>query len=128
MSFTTVMPGSGRVGSFRIPPVHGKLGISTSNHEPVHGITGHDSTDFTSEFLQCCHALTFRVSVVDRPHFAIEPCRRLGVGIVNSTTLFPLHGTTKVGGLILHPKLGHDFADQLSMTEKLAWPADLLRL
>src|SRR5271170_886340 len=52
------MPGSGRIGGFRIPPMHGKLGISTSNHEPVDGIRGHESTDFTSEFLQCCHALS----------------------------------------------------------------------
>src|ERR1700730_9676043 len=32
--------------------------------------------------------------------------------------LFALHRTTKVGGLVLHPKLRNDFADQLSMTEK----------
>ena len=56
MSFTAVMPRSGRVGGFRIPPVHGKLGIPASNHEPVGGIAGHNSTDFTSEFLQRCHA------------------------------------------------------------------------
>jgi len=31
--------------------------------------------------------------------------------------LFPLHGATKVGDIIVHPKLGNDFADQLSMTE-----------
>jgi len=43
VSFTAVMPGSGRVGGFRIPPMHGKLGISTSNHEPVDGIRGHES-------------------------------------------------------------------------------------
>lgn len=58
VSFTAVMPGSGRVGGFRIPPMHGKLGISTSNHEPVDGICGHASTDFTPEFLQRCHALS----------------------------------------------------------------------
>jgi hypothetical protein len=51
MSFAAVMPGSGSVGSFRIPTVHGKIGISTSNHEPVDGIGGNQSTDFTSEFL-----------------------------------------------------------------------------
>jgi hypothetical protein len=51
MSFTAVMPGSGGIGGFRIPPVHGQLGISASNHEPVDGIVGHDSTDFTSEFV-----------------------------------------------------------------------------
>jgi len=32
--------------------------------------------------------------------------------------LFPLHGTTLVGGMIHHPNLGNVFADQLSMTEK----------
>jgi hypothetical protein len=56
MGFTAVMPGSGRSGGLRIPSVHGKLGISTSNHEPMDGIAGHDSTDFTSEFLERCHA------------------------------------------------------------------------
>jgi hypothetical protein len=58
MSFTAVMPGSGRVRGFRIPTVHGEIGISTSNHEPVDRIGGHESTDFTSEFLQRCHALS----------------------------------------------------------------------
>jgi hypothetical protein len=52
MSFTAVVPGASRIGGFRIPPVHGKFGISASNHKPVGGIAGHDSTDFTSEFLQ----------------------------------------------------------------------------
>ena len=59
MTLTAVMPCSRRVGGFRIPPVHGKLGIPAPNHEPVGGITGHDSTDFTSEFLQRCHTLRF---------------------------------------------------------------------
>jgi hypothetical protein len=55
MSFAAVMPGSGGVGGFGIPTVHGKIGISTSNDEPVDGIRGHQSTDFTPEFLQRCH-------------------------------------------------------------------------
>jgi hypothetical protein len=33
------------------------------------------------------------------------------------TDLFPLHGTTHVGGVIHHPNLGKDFTDHLSMTE-----------
>jgi hypothetical protein len=33
-------------------------GSRTSNHEPVDGMSGHESTDFTSEFLQRCHALS----------------------------------------------------------------------
>jgi hypothetical protein len=57
MSFTAVVPGSGRVGGFRIPPVHGKIGISASNHKPVDGIGGNESTDFTPEFLHRCHVL-----------------------------------------------------------------------
>src|SRR5437879_1194629 len=57
VSFTAVMPSSRRVRGFRIPPVHSKLGISTSNHEPADGVSGHQSTDFTSKFLQRCHAL-----------------------------------------------------------------------
>jgi len=55
MSFTAVMSGSGRAGGFRIPPVHGKLGISTSNHEPVDGVSRHHTTNFTSKFLQRRH-------------------------------------------------------------------------
>jgi len=40
VSFTAVMPSSGRVGGFRVPPVYGEVGISTSNHEPVGGTDG----------------------------------------------------------------------------------------
>src|ERR1700733_4206440 len=50
MSFAAVMAGSGRTGGFGIPPMHGKFGISTSNHEPVDGVGRHQTTDFTSEF------------------------------------------------------------------------------
>ena len=56
VSFTAVMPSSGRVGGFRIPAVHSKLGIPTSNHKPVDRTDGDQSTDFTSKFLQRCHA------------------------------------------------------------------------
>jgi hypothetical protein len=62
VSFAAVMPGSGRIGGFRIPAVHGEIGISTSNHEPVDGIGGNESTDFTPEFLQRCHALSSYIS------------------------------------------------------------------
>jgi len=55
VSFPAIMPGSRRVGGLRIPPVHGQVGISTSNDEPVDGIGGDESTDFTSELLQRCH-------------------------------------------------------------------------
>jgi hypothetical protein len=53
VGFTAAVTRSGRVGDLRIPSVHGKLGIPTSNHEPVDRIRGHKSTDFTSEFLLC---------------------------------------------------------------------------
>jgi hypothetical protein len=33
------------------------------------------------------------------------------------TDLFPLPATTKVGGMIHHPKLWNDFSDQMSVTE-----------
>jgi len=56
VSFTAEMPGSRRVGRFGVPSVHSKFRISTSNHEPAGGVTGHESTDFTSEFLYRCHA------------------------------------------------------------------------
>src|SRR5579863_1063798 len=71
MSFTAVMPGSGRIGGFRIPPAHSKLGISASNHEPVGGAGGHQSTDFTSKFLQGGAIRSFAV-VACHLHSAIE--------------------------------------------------------
>jgi hypothetical protein len=49
------MPGSCRIGGFEVPTQDGKFGISTANHEPVSGFTGHESADFTSEFLYRCH-------------------------------------------------------------------------
>jgi hypothetical protein len=55
MSLTAIVPGSRRVGCFRVPPVDSKIGITTSNHEPVNGIRGHEPTDFTTEFAQRCH-------------------------------------------------------------------------
>ena len=58
MSFTAVVPGSGGVGGLGIPPVHGKIEISASNHKPVDGIGGNESTDFTPEFLHRCHVLS----------------------------------------------------------------------
>src|SRR5439155_27031750 len=51
MSLSAIMPGPRGVGRFRVPPIDGKIGISTSNHEPVDGAGGYESTDFTSEFL-----------------------------------------------------------------------------
>src|SRR6267142_6139162 len=57
MSFTAVMSGSSGIGGFRIPPVHGQIGISASNHEPMDGIGSNESTDFTPEFLHRCHVL-----------------------------------------------------------------------
>jgi len=35
--------------------MHSKFGIPAANHEPVDWITGYDSTNFTSEFLERCH-------------------------------------------------------------------------
>jgi len=69
VSFTAVMPGSGGVGGFRVPPVHGEVGISTSNHEPVDAIGGNESTDFTPEFLQRCHEFSpaYRLFVIFSP-------------------------------------------------------------
>jgi hypothetical protein len=55
VSLATVMPGSGRCGSLRIPSEDGKLGVSASNHEPVDGIAGYRTTDFAAEFLQRRH-------------------------------------------------------------------------
>ena len=55
--FTAVMPRPSCIGCLRTPPMHGQIGISTSNHEPVDRRTRHGSTDLTSEFLQRCHRL-----------------------------------------------------------------------
>jgi hypothetical protein len=85
MRFTAVMAGSSCVGRLRIPPVNGKIRISTSNDEPVDGICGHDSTHFTSKFFQRCHALSPHFGV-NHLHFAVDAGRRLGVRIVSSPT------------------------------------------
>ena len=85
VGFAAVMPGSGRCGSLRIPAVHGKLGISTLNHEPVDGVTCHDSTDFTSEFLKRCHGFVPYISG-RLLYFTLEAGCGLGVSTVNSPT------------------------------------------
>jgi hypothetical protein len=51
MRFAAIVPGSGGVGGFGIPPVNSEIGISTSNYEPVGWIGGDESTDLTSKFL-----------------------------------------------------------------------------
>jgi len=51
VGFTTVMPGPGRVGGFRVPSVYGEIGIPTPNHEPADRIRRYQSAHFTSEFL-----------------------------------------------------------------------------
>jgi hypothetical protein len=86
MSLSAIMAGPRGVGRFRVPPIDGKIGISTSNHEPVDRIRGNESTDFTSKFLQRCHARRSRISVLCHLHSAIEAGRRFGVRIVSSPT------------------------------------------
>jgi hypothetical protein len=110
------MPRSGGIGRFRIPPVHRKLGISTSNHEPVNGNGGNESTDFTSEFLQRCHMR----SVYAQRAFLLRDRRLSQIWCENRqfADLFLLRITTQVSGVIHHPNFGDDFADQLSVTEK----------
>ena len=121
VGFTAVMPGSGRVGSFRIPPVHGKIGISTSDHEPVDRIGGNESTDLTPEFLLRCHSLgpIYQRLVTHTRDGSLSPTRCQNREF---SDLFPIHGTTQMGGVIHHPKLGNDFAEQLSMTKKVEPP------
>ena len=85
VSFTAVVPSSGRFGGFRIPPVHSKLGISTSNHEPGDGVNRHQTTYFTLNSRG--DVMTpFRKSVVSPAYFAIKAGLRLGVRIVSSPT------------------------------------------
>jgi hypothetical protein len=86
VSLPAVMSGSGSLSSLRIPALHGELGISTSNHEPVDGITGHDSTDFTSELLQRRHVFSLPTLITARIDRAVEACRGSGVNTVNSPT------------------------------------------
>jgi hypothetical protein len=57
MGFTAVVSSPHCVGRFGVPAVYGKFSISTSNHEPVYGVTGHDSANFTSEFLFRRHVI-----------------------------------------------------------------------
>jgi hypothetical protein len=85
VGFVTGMLGSGCCGSFRLSSAHGKLGVSTSHYKPVDGITGRDSTNFTSEFPQRCHGFIAYVSA-GRRYFAAEACRGHGVSTVNSPT------------------------------------------
>ena len=56
MSFSAVVASRRGVGGFGVPAVHGKLRLSTSNDEPVNGVTGHNSANFTSKFLYRSHA------------------------------------------------------------------------
>jgi len=56
VGFAAVMPGSGGVRGLGVPAIHSEIGIPASNHEPMDRAGGHESTDLTSEFLQCCHA------------------------------------------------------------------------
>jgi hypothetical protein len=79
------MPRSGRIGSLGIPSVHGKIGISTSNHEQVNGIAGHDSTNLTSEFLQRCHGIFPNVVATGR-YLAADARPEFGVSTVKSPT------------------------------------------
>src|SRR5450759_143587 len=94
------MPGSGRVGGFKIPPVNGKFGISTSNHEPVDGISGHESTDFTPEFLPVLSCAQFRISFVGRPSLHDRGLSQIWRQHRQLAHLLLLHGTTQVGGMI----------------------------
>lgn len=84
VSFTAVMPGSGGAGGFRIPPVHGKVGISTSNYEPVGGARGNESANFTPEFLQCCHAFCSVDSVILTQRLGLVA--KLSATVVSSPT------------------------------------------
>jgi hypothetical protein len=55
VSFSAVVPGAGGVSDIGIPTEHGKVGIPTSDDEPVDGIASYDPADLTSVFLQSCH-------------------------------------------------------------------------
>ena len=103
MSLTAIMPGSRRVGSFRVPPVDSKIGISTPNHEPVDGVGGNESTDFTSEFLERCHGLCSNSGSFLRtlPDAVVGPQAVFIVSLFSHATL-ALPGGGKIG--IYEPK------------------------
>ena len=93
------MPGSRRISGFGVPAVHGKFGLSTANYEPVSRVTGHESANFTSEFLYRCHAF-----VPYGGGFAIIIGTRYGKKAVE--------GSFSCAGLAIMGALLHDFVGQ----------------
>src|SRR5262249_12432668 len=55
VGFSAEMACSGGIRGLRVPFVHRELRIAALDDEPMNGIAGYRSADFTSEFLQGCH-------------------------------------------------------------------------
>jgi len=112
MSFAAVTPGTGRVCAFRIPPVHGKIGITSQWVGFV--VTSPQTSQLNSGSVVIAQFLIY--------HWLVTPTRDRGLSEVwcqnrELTDLFPLRGTMQVGGMVHHPDLRNDFTDQLSMAE-----------
>jgi hypothetical protein len=43
------------IGRLGVPFDNSEVRVSALNHEPVNGICGYYSADFTTEFAYCCH-------------------------------------------------------------------------
>ena len=94
-SFTAVMPGTDRVCAVRIPTVHGKIGVSTSNHEPAGRIRSQEST---TSHLNSCSVVMAQFLLYP---WLVTPTRDRGlweIGCQNRefADLFPLPCTTPV--------------------------------
>jgi len=57
VGFAAEVPSASRARGIYIPLEHRELRIATLNDNPVIGVVGDSSTDFTSEFLKSRHAI-----------------------------------------------------------------------
>ena len=55
MGFSAIVPCPSRIGRFGVPFDNSEVRASALNHEPVSGICGYYSANFTTEFAYRCH-------------------------------------------------------------------------
>jgi hypothetical protein len=58
MGLSAVVPGPSRIGRLGAPFHNSEVRVSAFNHEPVNGIGGYYSADFTTEFAYRCHGFS----------------------------------------------------------------------
>ena len=114
MSFAAVTPGTGRVCAFRIPPVHGKIGITSQWVGFV--VTSPQTSQLNSGSVVIAQFLIY--------HWLVTPTRDRGLSEVwcqnrELTDLFPLRGTMQVGGMVHHPDLRNLLAKHASTDRHL---------